>query len=305
MKKYFIMTIILILFIAGIPEAFALFGENSHAEPQNFTLTLTESGEVLTLTAEEYLIGCLFAQTDISYELEALKAQACAAHTYALKLLSGGNDLSDSASSCQPYFTAERAKEYYGGSYEKYLPKIREAAAFGAKHAVYHDGKPIYSVYCSLSAGMTARPEYIWEQDLSYLSIVTCPADTSSPLFEKSCELSLETVRTELLKLDGSIILSNDPADWFTEVNKDEHGYVLTVKVGEKTFIGGDIWRALGLRSTSFDISWNGMAFSVKTKGCGHGAGMSQYQANSFAKEGMSAEEILGYFYCGCEVAEV
>lgn len=304
MKKYIAMTLIAAAAVLAVPKLFSpVIGEAFPAKVQKeFTLVLTEKNETITLSAEDYLTGCLFAQTDVSYHIEALKAQACAAYTYALRLSEDGAELSDSTSLCQPYFTPAKAKEYYGDSYEKYLPAVREAAAYGAQHPIYYENKPIYSVYHSVSAGATARPEYIWGKNLPYLARVDCSADKSFSSFETENEMTAENVRQRLIEFDPEANMPLDYSLWFSDIKKDECGYVISANAGGKTLSGGDLWRILGTRSTAFDIKWTGMNFKITTKGCGHGAGMSQYTANQMAKQGKTAVEILEYFYRGAKV---
>lgn len=304
MKKYIAMILIIAAAVFTVPKVFSMvFGEAFPAkQQQEFTLTVTEKNETITLSAEDYLTGCLFAQIDVSYHLEALKAQACAAYTYALRLLEDGAALSDSTSLCQPYFTPDKAKEYYGDSYEKYLPAVKEAAAYGAQHPIYYENKPIYSVYHSVSSGVTARPEYIWGKNIPYLARVDCSADKNFSSYETIVEMTAEKIRQKLLDYDPGINMPLDYSLWFADVKKDEYGYVISAEVGGKTLSGGDIWRILGTRSTAFDISWTGINFSISAKGYGHGAGMSQYTANQMAEAGKTAVEILEYFYKGAKV---
>ena len=305
MKKYIAMILTAAILIAFTPKLFALaFGSSFPSKgKEEFTLTLTESGDVITVSAKEYLTGCLFAQTDVSYEPEALKAQASAAYTYALRLCAEGRELSDSSSLCQPYFTPAKAKEYYGDSYEKYLPKVREAAEYGACHGIYYENKPIYSVYCSVSAGATAHPDYVWGLSLPYLPRVECPKDKEFKNFRAQNEMTADEVRSRLMKYDPAMEMPLDYSLWFSETVRDEYGYVISAKVGGKTLNGGDLWRILNIRSTAFDITWNKVSFTIVTFGHGHGAGMSQYTANEMAKEGKNAEDILKYFYQGCVIA--
>lgn len=304
MKKYLIMILITAAAVLTVPKAFkALFGNSFPVRYQKeFTLTITEDNSTITLSAQDYLIGCLFAQIDVSYHTEALKAQAAAAYTYALRLTEDGNPLSDSTSLCQPYFTPAKAKEYYGESYEKYLPAVKEAAAYGAEHPIYYDNKPIYSVYHSVSAGTTSRPEYIWGLNLPYLTRVPCPGDKDFVNYEATNEMTDGDVRERLLKYDPALKMPLDYSLWFSDLQKDESGYVLWAEIGGKKLSGGDLWRILGIRSTAFDIEWTGMVFRIATKGCGHGAGLSQYTADIMAKDGKSAKEILEYFYQGATV---
>lgn len=307
MKKIILMTLAAAAIIAITPRVLgnAFSGVRKPQTQQEFTLTLTDTQQDITVSAQEYLIGCLYAQIDVSYHIEALKAQAAAAYTYALKLVSEGKELSDSPSLCQPYFTPAKAKEYYGDSYEKYLENVKTAAAYGASHPIYYENKPIYSVYHSVSAGATARPEYIWGLNLPYLAKKSCPGDVNFKSYYSFNEMSSEEMRQKLLDYDPTLQMPLDYSLWFTEFVKDENGYVETVEVGGKSVSGGDLWRILGLRSTAFDIEWTGMAFKLSTRGYGHGAGMSQYAADTMAKSGKTAKEILEYFYDGAEVAEL
>lgn len=304
MKKYIVMIVIAAVLIMFTPKLLSnAFTDLSEPKTQQeFTLTLVETSQEITLSAEDYLAGCLFAQIDVSYHLEALKAQAAAAYTYALRLLQEGRELSNSTSYCQPYFTPADAKEYYGDSYEKYLPAVKEAAAYGAQHPIYYENKPIYSVYHSVSTGVTARPEYIWGLNLPYLASKSCPDDMKYKDLYTSKEMTVDDMRRLLLYYDPALQMPLDYSQWFTNIKRNENGYVQTIDIGGKTVSGGEAWRALELRSTSFDISWNGTFFAIANYGCGHGAGMSQYSANAMANRGQTAKEILEYFYDGCTV---
>ncbi len=52
--------------------------------PEHYQVLDVKTGEILLLTPAEYLLGVTAAEMPASGELEALKAQAAAAHTYAL-----------------------------------------------------------------------------------------------------------------------------------------------------------------------------------------------------------------------------
>lgn len=55
----------------------------------------------------------------------------------------------------------------------------------------------------------------------------------------------------------------------------------------------------LGLRSADFDIILKNDKAVFKTRGFGHGVGMSQYGANGMAKESYSYKNILKHYYPG------
>lgn len=309
--------IILIMFAAAIFGLPLLTGggvrEIGGSEPEivfpdTVAVYLTESNTVAVITAEEYLEGCLAAQIPINYEPEALKAQAAAAATYAMRLMinlkgSGkipeGADISDDPQLCQPYFTPERRTEEYGEDYERFRADLQLAAEFGRKHIMTAGGEPIYAVYHAVSAGRTCPSEYVWGIQLGYLKAADSFADKGSMNFECVNEMRSEEARLALIRYDPDIEIPADCAKWFTELRTNEEGYVISVDIGKNTFSGGDIWRIFGLRSTAFTVSYTDGIFTFTTKGHGHGAGLSQYGANEMAKAGSTAEQILGHYYYG------
>ena len=306
MKDKLFIVIILIIVSIGLP--FLSKGKERNI-PEKINLYLTDEDIITELTPEEYLVGCLAAQIPIDYEQEALNAQAAAAMTYAVRLMTDfennnpnipeGADLSDDGKICQPYYTYEDAVAAYGESYNDYLPSLEKAAAYGAGHIITFNNEPIYSVYHSVSAGKTNSAMGIWGRDFGYIKPVDSKWDESYINFECRNEMTTEQARLSLVSYMEGISTPVDYGKWFSELNADENGYVISVKIGDNVFSGGDIWRIFGLRSTAFTISYQNGIFTFVTKGYGHGAGLSQYGANELAKEGKTAAEILRYYYSG------
>ena len=121
--------------------------------------------------------------------------------------------------------------------------------------------------------------------------------DKSYINYECVNEMTAEQARLCLVNYKQGIETPADYSRWFSEFNADENGYVISVKIGENLFSGGDIWRIFGLRSTAFTVEYRNGIFVFTTKGYGHGAGLSQYGANEMAKTGKTAEEILRHYY--------
>ena len=65
------------------------------------------------------------------------------------------------------------------------------------------------------------------------------------------------------------------------------------------------IRRVYDLPSACFTLQRYNGKMRIVTSGAGHGLGMSQYSADHMAKEGQTFEEILSYFFEGCELKEV
>lgn len=267
--------------------------------PEAATIIITETGEAVTVTAHEYLVGCLAAQIPLDYEQESLNAQAAAAYTYALRLFYDDPELqlSDDPKTCQPFFTPEKCEQEYGEDYTRYLPALEQAASYGEAHPITYENEPIYAVYHSVSAGRTCSGYGVWGRDFPYLKPADSFSDKTYVNFECSNEIPAEQVRYALVTYKSDIETPADYAKWFSEFNANEDGYVISTKIGENLFSGGDIWRILGLRSTAFTVSYRDGIFTFVTKGYGHGAGLSQFGANALAREGKNAEEILRYYY--------
>ena len=307
----------LFIFICFAAVTFALpllFAEAKEEElpdfPQTVNVFIEETEEIRTFTWEDYLVGCLAAQIPLDYEQEALNAQASAAMTYALRLtadledsgkIPDGADVSDSTALCQPYYTPEKCVEIYGGSYEEFLPKLKAAAQYGQNHVMTYENQPIYAVYHSVSAGRTNTAEGIWGRSLEYLRPADSLRDRNYINYQCRNEMTCEQARLCLVQYKADIVTPADYSKWFSQLNADENGYVISVKIGENLFSGGDIWRIFGLRSTAFTVEYSDGIFAFTTMGYGHGAGLSQYGANEMAKQGKTAQEILEHYYSGIE----
>ena len=71
---------------------------------------------------------------------------------------------------------------------------------------------------------------------------------------------------------------------------------------GGTTLSGIQIRNALSLRSANFEVVYTDGVFNFSVRGYGHLVGMSQYGANYMAMQGSTYEEILKWYYTGCEI---
>jgi stage II sporulation protein D len=303
------MTVIFVVMLAGSPYVWQMISaspsENAK-DPDEYRLLITETNSVITLSREEYLIGCIFAQIPVNYSEETLKCQAVIAHTYAYRIISDSDtdkvsdyDLTDDTANCQPYFTEAKAREFYKTDYDIFLPEVKKAAAYGANRLITYNKAPIYAVYHSVSAGKTNSALFVWGKDYPYLQSVDSPNDVNYKNFECRNEMTADNVRVILLNYDRGITMPVDYTKWFDVLSKTNAGYVKSVKIGSAIRNGGDLWRLLNLRSTAFSVDYDGTNFVFTTKGYGHGVGLSQFGAETMAKEGFSCKDILEYYYKG------
>ena len=71
------------------------------------------------------------------------------------------------------------------------------------------------------------------------------------------------------------------------------------------SYLGVETRSILGLKSANFELQKENGTITFKVKGYGHGVGMSQTGADSMAKQGSKAEDIIKHFYTGVEISEV
>lgn len=85
-------------------------------------------------------------------------------------------------------------------------------------------------------------------------------------------------------------------------VSRDSSGYVAEYQIGSHIYTGDEVREIFGLPSLDFVFKNHEGNIQAVCKGQGHALGLSQYGANHLALEGLSAEEILKYYYHGVTV---
>lgn len=86
---------------------------------------------------------------------------------------------------------------------------------------------------------------------------------------------------------------------------RDSVGYVLSLSADGKPIEGEAFRDGMGLSSADFTIQKIGNQYRFLCKGKGHGLGLSQYGANELAKEGVSFEEILKYYFPALDLMKI
>ena len=117
--------------------------------------------------------------------------------------------------------------------------------------------------------------------------------------------LSTKSVTADELKTalkNYDISFSDISKDWFSNVKCSDSGTVLTIDVCGTILKGSELRTALGLRSANFDVSFSDGVYNFSVRGHGHSVGMSQYGAQFMALQGSNYQEILEWYYRGCEI---
>ncbi|MBD2845868.1 stage II sporulation protein D [Paenibacillus sp. IB182496] len=262
---------------------------------------LSETAQIERLPLELYVRGVLAGEMPAEFELEALKAQAIAARTYAIRYLrahgagaeAGGSDITDTVQHQVYVPLAELADAWPADKSAAYLRKLSQAVRETRGIIATYEGEPIEASFFSTSAGRTENAEDYWSAAIPYLRSVASPWDAAiAPRADAELELSAGELADKL----G--IRKKDLAKLRIAAHT-AGGAVARVEAGDHTWSGREIRELLGLDSSHFTWRSSGQRWSIVTRGYGHGVGMSQWGANGMAREGYMAEQILAHYYTG------
>lgn len=267
---------------------------------QPLTLYDTAIGQTRTVPVEEFLLGAAACELPPDWPDDALLAQMVASHSYALSL--GEEPLQVNSALCAGWTDDTVLRARWGTDFEAYYARLAALAGEVCDALLCYEGAPAAACYHSISAGRTEASQNVWLTALPYLQGVDSPWDTTVPDYEKTVTYSCEQMYTLLANL--GLTPGEDPTGWFGEIHLDEAGYVDTLEVCGSVFRGTTLRSALGLRSASFTITADEEKIHITTKGYGHGVGLSQYGAKAMAEGGASWQEILTYYFPGCEITK-
>ncbi len=253
------------------------------------------------INLEEYLYGVLYHEVSHRWPMEALKAQAIAARTFAL-YQARQNRL-------QSYdLRSDIYSQVYGGSsYEKWSTTKAVDVTKGEVLTFKGDIFPAY--YHATCAGYTEDAANLWNVELAPLKGVECNYCTLSPHFKWTKSIPLWELKN-MLRANGydiddiqSIkILSRNKSGRVDKVDIQDNAGV-SVNLTAKDFrqlVGPNV-----IRSTRFDVEIKWGQLLVNGLGWGHGVGMCQWGVFGMAKAGKKADEILKYYYPGADITTI
>ena len=267
-------------------------------------LTLTAlKGRLLVVNhvpLEDYLGGVLPREMAPSWPLEALKAQAVAARTYALyHMLLRRSDAYDVLSTT--------SSQVYGGS-EKDYPAVRSAVDATRGLVLADHGRLALTLFHANSGGRTESLEDIWGGRIACLSSVDDPfsKNYSGDSWEKTMPSQEIAAAFDQFGIAAGAIKNIAP------VERSASGRIKKLKITaqqETFFLSGNSFRLIvgpgKVKGTNFTVQKENAEFVFKGSGYGHGAGMSQWGAYGMSKKGYDFKAILGHFYPGTHIVGI
>ena len=278
----------------------------SDQDSESFLLADQSAGAVVSVPRRDYLIGAVAAEMPISWPDEALKAQAIAAHSYALYCRDHAAEPASGWLSVDPvrrqgYLTDAVLRSYWGTAYEENYARLSALVDSVLTDVLYYGSAPAGTSYFAISNGMTEASENVWGTALPYLVAVDSSTDLNADNYLYTVQFTTEQMQQALAGL-GLLPDPAAPASWFGEAALTPSGYVASLPVCGQSVTGPALRKALGLRSACFTVQYQEGSFLLTTKGYGHGVGLSQWGAKALAEQGQSAEEILAHYFPGTEL---
>ena len=290
---------------------------------------------------EEYLYSVVGREMSPSWNIEALKAQAVCARTYAMthmnKYQKYGFNLCNTQNS-QVY-------SGIGAESESTIRAVNETAG----QTVRYGGKTVEVFYFSSGGGSTEDSKNVWSGDLPYLKSVADPYENPSEATkyhwtETITREALERKIPDVGRIQYIEIVSRAPSGRVTELRVvGDAGTKTAVREGVRGLIGydilssqqftiaggapvladgtalqsgaavlggdgvstlgGDVSVLGGYNQTDYSLTkFYGDSFTFVGRGWGHSVGMSQWGAKAMADSGFTYTDILKFYFTGVEV---
>ena len=275
---------------------------------------------VVHVYMEDYMRGVLPYEMDNSFPLEALKAQAVAARTYALKKMSAQAATYDVVDT-----TSDQVYNGTPSGNERCAQAVQETS--GIVGTV--NGEYMASYYTASNGGQTESVANAWGSgSYSYLTIKDDPYDlNNSASIAKSVTLYHDgttsvSALTELLRTEAAALVGagsvkitaitgvrvhtpkyGEPSRVYRKVDVDLTlaGYGdVTVTLDYFDQVEGLCGLSINvLKNETLSVSQTASGFKLTARRYGHGVGMSQRGAQQMAREGMTYDQILEFYYPG------
>jgi stage II sporulation protein D len=242
---------------------------------------------------EDYVAAVVEAEMPLGFPPEALKAQAVAARSFAL-----AKKLEAVAEGRSWHLGSTVLDQVYRAGKDR---RARAAVEATAGEVLAYQHEPVLAFFHSTCGGRTASGAEALGKSLPYLASVRCGRCEDAPRRRWTAEVD----PAELGRLAGL----PGPVTALQVASRTASGRAAGVALssGSSRVVlqAVDLRQRLGyerLPSLAFDARMGRRAAVFTGRGAGHGAGMCQWGAAGFAKQGMDYRGILAHFYPGAEL---
>ena len=237
---------------------------------------------------ESYLKSVVPSEMFPTWSMEALKAQAVVARTYALYRRTGPSKEYDLCSGVRSQMYKGVDSERSNSNMAVYLTK---------EMCLYDNRKLVPSYFHSTCGGNTVNADSIWRKALDSIEGVDCKFCKDSPHYKWKKSMGrrklgkiLSKKGYKIGKIKTIMIVKDKPYKIFIE-DKYEKSQVLDMSKF-RFLVGSEI-----IRSNNFKVKVGLFRVKFKGNGWGHCVGLCQWGAQGMALKGYSYKQILQHYY--------
>jgi stage II sporulation protein D len=259
-------------------------------------ITLGEKGLLVVneLPLEDYLVGLINCEISSAWPIEAVKAQAIIARTYAL-------NRKNARKGALYHLEATVMDQVYEGCLIEDSRALRAVTETAGEVLTYH-GAIIQAFYHSNCGGKTESAENVWGASLPYMKGVDCQYCLISASSAWEQRLTLKEIE-EKLKTAGYRVAGVTDVRAGVRNNRGRLKNIVVMSARGEAVVGGDQFRkAVGygvIKSTNFVVKVTNGEVLFSGLGNGHGVGLCQWGSKQRALDGFGYAEILSYYYPG------
>lgn len=282
----------------------------------DISVYMNNEKKIEKINLEEYVKGVVSSEMPVEFNIEALKAQAVAARTFAVCHMeefggqkyrnANGADVVDTVQ-CQVYMKKEdRLKTWPKNKAQEYWNKISNAVDSTEGEIITYKDKIITEpYYFAVSSGKTENIRNVMDEDKPYLKSVSSPGEEAAPKYKTSLKMTYSEF-TNKVNSASNRHLNIFQARFNTDViERNDTGSVRKVKIGNNIISGTEFRSITGINSTNFTIKHNISNIEFDCTGYGHDIGMSQWGAKVMADKGSSYIDIIKHYYTGVDVKKL
>jgi len=246
---------------------------------------------------EDYLLSVVPSESYASWPLEALKAQAVAARTYAYYQVLHRKQM-------QYDVVDDEGDQVYGGIGRE-AERTTQAVQATEGRVLSYSGKPILAMYSANSGGYTADAGSIFGLKKPYLIAQPDPSSLGGQMAYWTRTYSVQEIEGALARTGIAIkgLKNIEPA------GRGPSGRVTRVQIECKHSTSTlntrtSLRRALKLPEILFEIQKKEGGFVFKGRGFGHGVGYSQW-GSAIMGDKKEYSEILQFYYPGADIVKM
>ena len=250
---------------------------------------------------ETYLMSVIPSEVPLSFDVEAIKAQAIVARTYAYRFIKKNSKRYDYDVDNTTRYQAYNGYTFFMNPY--IVKKLKDAVNDTKGKIIVYKNEPILAYFHSNSGGkIRSGGEYFGaHSDLPYLISQDDPFSLDYPGGKWEYKMSIDGFKKSLN------INTDLTSDQFIY---DDNGFIEKIKISDDFYYPKDIRKNIGyklIRSERFSIELLSDDKKIKFSGIGygHGVGMSQWGAQGMADKGFDYMQIISFYFPNTSIINI